>query len=167
MSGMNGRELAAVLRTLPMSEEERTGRISLVGCNLGSQVVQRDEEFLSNTFLVDLLKTFRSDYHIETTVSARTALVMVDPSGRKYTAEITPDGINWYNKNPKRKVVAWLDNENNVVYEQFDVTADKSIYPCRDCNSLGGGRNEIKFSRASTVDEVRDLYAKSVQAIGP
>ena len=164
MSGMNGRELAAALCKLPMNEG-RTGRISLVGCNLGSQVVQRDEEFLSNTFLVDLLKTFRSDYHIETTVSARTALVMVNPSGRKYTAEITPDGINWYNKNPKRKVVARLDNENNVVYEQFDVTADKSIYPCRDCNSLGGDGKG--FSPAKTKGEVRDLYAWSVQAIGP
>ena len=163
MSGMNGRELAHALHTLPMSEEERIGRISLVGCNLGSQVVQKDEEFLSNTFLVDLLKTFRSDYHIETTVSARTAPVMVDASGRKCTAET--DGIIWHNKNPKGKVVAWLDKENNVVHKQSNVTGDKSFYACRavDCKSLGGE----EFCPANTKDEVRDLYKQSVQTIGP
>lgn len=165
MSGMNGRELAAALHTLPMSEEDRIGRVSLVGCNLGAQVVQKDKEFLSNTFLADFLETFISDYHIETTVSARTTLVRVDPSGRKHTSEITPDGIKWYNKNPKKKVVARLDNENNVVYEQFDVTDDKFIYPCRDCHSLGGEKTQ--FSRANTVAEVRDLYKQSVQATEP
>ena len=156
MSGMTGKELAAALDTLLVSGQNKMGRISLVGCNLGAQPGEKDLEFLSNTFLADFLKTLRSKYHIETTVSARTSLVQVDTSGRKYTAEFTPEGIQWYNKNPKRKIVAQLDNGNNVAYNKLDVTDNQPVYSCRDCNSLSGKR---PFVAASTVVEVRDLHS--------
>ena len=150
MSGMNGRELAAALDTLAISGTKKIGRISLVGCNLGAQPAEKGLKFSSNTFLMDFLKALRSKYHIDTTVSARTSRVQVGASGRKYTEDITPEGIKWYNKNPKRKLVVQFDNDN-VVYNKVDVTKDPLVYPCKDCNSLG--------FPLSTVDEVRDLHS--------
>ena len=76
-------------------------------------------------------------------------LTKVDTSGRKYTAEITPDGIDWHNKDPKNKVVAEFDNDNNVVYRKAPVTENGPVYPCRDCKSLGD------TSTANTESEVR------------
>mgnify|MGYP002803391295 CR=1 FL=1 len=75
LSEMDGKKLAAALETLPIKNE--IGRISIVGCNIVADSVEKDQEFLSNTFLADFLKTLRVDYHIETTVSARSSLVQV------------------------------------------------------------------------------------------
>ena len=84
----------------------------------------------------------------------------VDASGRKYTAEITPDGINWRNKDTKNKIVAELGNDNNVVYRKVSVTENKPVYPCRDCKSLGE-----PYDSARTISKVRDFYKAKIMII--
>jgi hypothetical protein len=149
MSGMTGEELAVALKKLHVSEEEKIGKISLVGCNIAKDESQ--QYFLTNSFLEDFLKAFKAKYGIETTVSARSSLVQVSSTGQKWTSEITPDGIEWYHKDSSKKVVGTLDKDNNFVVIDVPMTDRELVYPCRNCKILGG------WSAANTESEVSNV----------
>ncbi|XP_077977792.1 uncharacterized protein LOC144433362 [Glandiceps talaboti] len=118
MSGMTGRELAGVLRTLPISENDELGRISLVGCNIGESSVPDNDKVVDRPFLSELIRDFKTN-GIKTTVSARTTLLRVASTGQKITAEITPDGIEWHHKDASKKVIAMYDDiEGTVTFEE-------------------------------------------------
>ena len=109
LAGFTAEKLATTVSQLP-HDSNNIGWISLVACDIaGNGKPNLSEDFVSR-FLKSLTDQNRNDIGFETIVSARSALVTIDSTGRKLTGEFSGDQIYWNHKNTARKIVARLEN---------------------------------------------------------
>ena len=149
LGGLFADELADVVSRLSF-KEPKIGHISLVACKV------HHHEDDQNGFLHSFLRTLVSYYHIETSVSAWTTEVAVDPEGRLLSKI---NGSKWYMNYPGSLVVAHIVKPN-------DTESKSSFYagykpdPCRfdkgaECCSRGRCNTHI-FHESDWIDHVED-----------
>ena len=147
-------EIAKIVDKLPIVDTE-INRISLVGCNLGQDMDKNN--FLDRAFAKALLKEVKYSNNIETSVSARKALVSVTSDGRKETGEITPEGIKWFSKDRFQKVVFKFDKFGFVVTEQNPVLERIASFPDDSSGVLG------KITDVDTVGNKDNIYLGEIE----
>lgn len=112
LGGLTAKKLAHVVNLLPF-KELKVGHISLVACRLHYHTDGH------KGFLRSFLWRLISRYHIETTVSAWTMEVAVDPHGRLLSR--MNSSSSWYMNYPGSLVVASIvDRKNRNVTRKFE-----------------------------------------------
>ena len=104
-------------------------RISIVGCTRQTEVGSTASQ--SPHYLNSFMNKLKQLGRLRTEVSLRSALVSIDPSGRKLTGELVlsgsydaPEvGIKWSHKNPSDKWIGKFTRGNSYQIEQSEVTA--------------------------------------------
>ena len=149
LGGLFADELADVVSRLSF-KEPKIGHISLVACKV------HHHEDDQNGFLHSFLQTLVSKYHIETSVSAWTTEVAVDPEGRLLSKI---NGSKWYMNYPGSLVVAHIVKPNDTK-SKSSFYAGYKLDPCRfdkgaECCSRGRCNTHI-FHESDWTDHVED-----------
>ena len=147
LAGLTAEQLATAILQLPR-DSNKLGQISLVACDIAVKGEPNLSEGFVSRFLTSLAEI---DIAIEATVSARSALVTVDSTGRKLTGEFNGDQIDWKHKDTASKIVARLEN-GEVVTNRDPVTDDSSLYPCLTCGVLA----DVEFPDGSGNEAIAD-----------
>ena len=149
LGGLFADELADVVSRLSF-KEPKIGHISLVACKV------HHHEDDQNGFLQSFLRTLISKYHIETSVSAWTTEVAVDPEGRLLSKI---NGSKWYMNYPGSLVVARVVKPNDTE-SNSSLYAGYKLDSCRfdkgaECCSRGRCNTHI-FHESDWIDHGED-----------
>ncbi|MGI9277071.1 MAG: C80 family cysteine peptidase, partial [Endozoicomonas sp.] len=137
LSGLDTANLAALLAG-DTDGSTPIGRISLVACDCDEQ----GHELGIQEFSTELMQELPGVQSI----TARTALVKVDPEGRKWTGQVQDDGtILWSQKDGSQKLLVYRNGAGEIVSEQVGLhenaaVSDVSATPEGSSGSLGPGQ---------------------------
>ncbi|KAJ3603664.1 hypothetical protein NHX12_028408, partial [Muraenolepis orangiensis] len=124
ISGYNAKEVAKII-----GETHRNGdqikTLSLVACDVGS-----DKHFIET-----LMKELH-EANIETELHLRNTEVQVSHTGEKYSVEFNTNGLEWRHKDARKKVVATLDQNMNVIIREQTGNTGEAVFTS-ERNPLG------------------------------